>query len=161
MSQQERKRMQGEMIWGMTGLDKDQIYTFNSQPARRIHIGGPTAGKPEIHVMANGELLSAYSRNYSADLSKSIRMIPGPMYNEVRWSSDGGMTWSEPVMPISPDAIGSNYEGRIIQLPDGRLLMATVGRDHSGPHIVSTGPYLTESKDFGRTWSAPWKMDCS
>jgi len=161
MTKDERKRFQGNMIWGMTGLDTDQIYTFRSQPARRIRIGGPTAGKPEIHVMANGELLAAYSRNYSADTSKSIRMIPGPMYNEVRWSSDGGLTWSEPVVPISPDVIGPNYEGRILQLPDGHILMATIGRDHSGPHLVSVGPYLTESGDFGRTWSDPWKLDLS
>lgn len=41
----EKKRLQGTMIWGMTGLATDQIYTFRSQPAERVHIGGPTAGK--------------------------------------------------------------------------------------------------------------------
>ena len=156
-----RERLQGNVIWGMTGLATNQVYTFRSQPAQRVHIGGPTAGKPEIHAMKNGELLTVYGRNYSADTSKSSRMIPGPMYNEVRWSSDGGMTWSEPAVPISPDVIGPNYEGRILQLPDGRILMVTIGRDHSGPHLVSVGPYITESKDFGRTWSAPWKLDLS
>jgi hypothetical protein len=145
----------------MTGLDADQIHTFRSHAARRVHIGGSTAGKPEIHALKNGELLAAYSRNYSADNSKSSQRIPGPMYNEVRWSADGGETWSESVVPISPDVIGPNYEGRILQMPDGRLLMATVGRNHSGPELVSEGPHFTESRDFGRTWSAPWKLDCS
>ena len=161
MTKGKKERFQGDMTWGMTGLATDQIYTFRPRPAQRVHIGGPIAGKPEIHTMSNGELLAVYGRNYSADTRQSSRMIPGPMYNEVRWSSDGGETWSEAVVPISPEVIGPNYEGRILQLPDGRILMATVGRDHSGPQLVSTGPHITESRDFGRTWSDPWKLDLS
>jgi hypothetical protein len=161
MTTDKKKRFQGDMIWGMTGLSTDQIYMFGSQSAQRVHIAGPTAGKPEIHVLKNGELFVLYGRNYSADTSKISQMIPGPMFNEVRWSSDGGLTWSEPVIPISPDVIGPNYEGRILQFPDGRILLATIGRKHVGKEIISVGPYFSESKDFGRTWSPPWKMDLS
>ena len=161
MSTEDGKRFQGNTIWGMTGLAMDQVYAFRARPAQRVRICGPTAGKPEIHAMKNGDLLAVYGRNYSADTRKSSLGIPEPMHNEVRWSADGGETWSEPVVPILPNAIGPNYEGRILQLPDGRLLMATIGRDDSGPYRISAGPYVTESLDFGRTWSAPWKLDLS
>ena len=138
---------------GMRGLRPDQVYQFRSVPAKRVSISEPPCGKPDIETLPNGELIAAYSRNYFAAPPDPKR----PMRNEVRWSSDGGLTWSDPVVPFPVDTIGANYEGRLMVLPDGRLMMSTIALDGS----KRPGPYLSVSTDNGRTWSPSWKLDLS
>ena len=138
---------------GMRGLRPDQVYRFRSEPAQRVLVSAPPCGKPDIVTLPNGELVVSYSRNYFAGPPEPER----PMRNEVRWSSDGGVTWSEPVVPFPVETIGGNYEGRLMVLPDGRLMMSTIalhGTDRPGP-------YLSVSEDQGRSWSASWKLDLS
>lgn len=138
---------------GMRGLRPDQVYRFRSEQAKRVPISEPPCGKPDIVTLPNGELVVAYARNYFAAPPDPAR----PLRTEVRWSSDGGLTWSQPVVPFPVDTIGANYEGRLMLLPDGRLMMSTIALQGS----QRPGPYLTVSTDNGRTWSPSWKLDLS
>ena len=138
---------------GMRGVRPDEIYNFRSEPAHRVIVSEPPCGKPEIHSLPNGELIATYSRNYLS----GMRDPKLPMQNEVRWSCDGGLTWSNPVVPFPVETIGANYEGRLMVLPGGKLLMATVALDGK----KRPGPYLSVSSDNGRTWSPSWKLDLS
>ena len=138
---------------GMRGLRPDEVYRFSSEPAKRVVVSEPPCGKPDIQTLQNGELLAAYSRNYRAGPPDPKQ----PMCNEVRWSSDGGLTWSEPVAPFPVDTIGANYEGRLMVLADGRLMMSTIALHRS----ERPGPYVAVSADNGRTWSPSWKLDLS
>ena len=138
---------------GMRGMEPDQVYRFNSMPAKRVIVSEPPCGKPDIVTLPNGELVALYARNYCAGRTHPDR----PMHNELRWSSDGGLTWSEPVVPFPVDTIGGSYEGRLMLLADGRLSISTIalhGKDRPGP-------YLTVSEDSGRTWAPSWKLDLS
>ncbi|MEW5979950.1 MAG: sialidase family protein [Acidobacteriota bacterium] len=140
---------------GMRGLHADQVYRFQAEPAKRVVVSEPPCGKPVIEALKNGDLLAAYSRNYWGGAGP--REKERPLMNEVRWSSDGGLTWSEPVRPFSLDQVGPTYEGRLIVFPDGRLVIASIAvKDGNRP-----GPYLSVSTDHGRHWSPPWKLDLS
>jgi hypothetical protein len=136
---------------GMRGLQPDQVYQFQPTPAKRVLISEPPCGKPYMVTLPNGDLLVTYARNYAAAPPDPAR----PMHNEVRWSSDGGLTWSDPVVPFPVDGIGANYEGNLLVLPDGRLLISTIALQGS----QRPGPYLSVSADNGRTWSPSWKLD--
>ncbi len=75
-------------------------------------------------------------------------------------SDDGGKSWLGPFVPpslpgeTSKDALGNPCptfnRGAMIQMKDGRLLWAVVGRNNLKP--VLTSVYLVESRDRGETW---------
>ena len=58
----------------------------------------------------------------------------------VKRSTDRGRTWSDPVL-VDPDAV--SMPGRLLQLPDGRIILPVVRRNGSGTLF---------SDDNGRTW---------
>lgn len=64
-------------------------------------------------------------------------------------SSDEGATWSHP--SVVADTPKDDRDPSITALPDGRLLCAFFSYMGPGP----TDVLLTESKDGGRSWSAP------
>jgi hypothetical protein len=135
---------------GIVFLDLEQIYQFRSFPARRVRIASP-AGKPYVIRLRTGELLAAYTFRYIADLE---RMARKGYWSEVRWSSDDGETWSEPVCPFP--GVPRTKEATLVELADGRVLCLV----HSGDRAVHT-PTATISQDRGRTWEEPWEFDVS
>jgi hypothetical protein len=67
-------------------------------------------------------------------------------------SSDNGETWEKPQkLGISPLQYGSPY-GKIVQLPDGTLLMNIYAWNEEMKEVYS---YVFRSKDNGRTWGEP------
>ena len=87
-------------------------------------------------------------------------------------SSDGGETWSGPVMPFITDFEGQKgclRAGCMTELPDGLLLMTCAWVDRSvegrGLYNDKTGglcdtfPVISESDDDGKTWSPLRRVD--
>lgn len=137
---------------GIVFLDPAQIYEFRSRPARRVFVSSP-AGKPYVLRLANGEMLTAYTQGYHADLG---RMPSDGYHTEVRWSADGGETWSEPVVPFAPERWPNTKEGTLVELADGSVLLFV----HSGYRHIHT-PTVSVSRDRGRTWDEPYEFDVS
>lgn len=140
---------------GMRGLRPDIAYQCRELRVQRVLVSEPPCGKPAVESLPNGELVAAYARNYwgGAGPLETKR----PLMNEVRWSTDGGMSWSEPVRPFPLEETGPTYEGRLIVMRDGRLVMATIAMQEGR----RPGPYLSVSCDQGRHWCRPWKVDLS
>jgi hypothetical protein len=98
-------------------------------------------------------MLAAYTQGYTGDLAR----MPGDGYHaEVRWSADGGDTWSEPVVPFPPDRVPNTKEATLVELADGSVLCLV----HSGYRHVHT-PTASTSQDRGRTWCEPYPFDVS
>ena len=140
---------------GALFLKPEEVYEFRALPAERIAVAPPPAGKPYLIRMDNGELLTAYTRNYVADLPRAQKM---EFYTEIRWSGDDGATWSEPVRPYPPEVVPSCKEGTLVPLASGTVMCLTHGRKGEDHYLT---PMITLSEDFGRTWCRPWKLDVS
>jgi len=74
-----------------------------------------------------------------------------PMSNELRFSrtTDGGASWSPPVIIHQPSPTGIDLSGHILVLPDGALLAVFANAD------VALGQgtlFASRSIDEGRTW---------
>lgn len=84
----------------------------------------------------------------------------GPVYG-VR-SQDGGVTWSAPVTidtSSTPVPQGCNPHGKMVQLPDGTLLMCLYFAYREGQaqpsyqqHASDFGAYVLRSRDGGLSW---------
>lgn len=132
----------------------DRYYQMRWDTARRSVIAEAPAGKPSIVVMSNGDLVVSYIRNYQ------IAGQPDGETMEVVRSCDGGRTWSEPVRATSSDH--NDREGYLIRFDDDHLLlcyMRVMAKEE--PERPWQGPYLTESRDGGLTWSESWQVDIS
>lgn len=90
-------------------------------------------------------------------------------------SRDGGKSWKPPVQPFNltfAGIKGSFWAAYVSEIEKGRLLTALFwlnrSRHQDKPHfnpetlgIVPTKTLLSESTDFGDTWSKPWELDPS
>ncbi|MFH1265713.1 MAG: exo-alpha-sialidase [Planctomycetota bacterium] len=104
--------------------------------------------------LANGDLLSFW-------WVQTVAFGPGGEFNYTARSTDGGLTWEDPVRfrsgkpawPLPPKPAirgGSSLTLPPIQLPDGTLAMAIhcLGSDNRPPTEIG----LLRSRDNGRTW---------
>lgn len=67
-------------------------------------------------------------------------------------SEDGGRTWSEPRPHLSELLFMSSGYGRVLELPDGTLLMSIYGAPREPREGVRHLSVLLRSRDDGRTW---------
>ncbi len=117
---------------------------------------------PAVGITRTGRIVVGYweldsytpDGKYQPELNQSRSMVT--------WSDDLGKTWSEPIPINVPELETQSPYGKIIQLPDGTLLMNLYGayaKDIPGmekvrddyPHYA----YLIRSSDNGETWGEP------
>lgn len=105
---------------------------------------------PSLERLDNGDLLISYRRYRSDWSSPTIRGLGG-WNGEVKRSSDGGRTWSEPILTIKSKREGDPsgflpYHG-MAQLNNGTILLPCRGGNG--------GVFLLRSEDNGDSWTGP------
>lgn len=110
---------------------------------------------------ANGDIVAFYS-NVSGDLNNGHGTYG---WSEYRRSTDGGQTWSEPVVldysrrVYERDDIGSALVFAATTAPDGTLVAFVSHFTQAGVWIKQLPPVVLLSHDHGRTWSEPCPLD--
>ena len=124
-------------------------------------------GWPTVCRLRNGDLLAVFSGD------RDRHICPWGKVQLVR-STDGGETWSAPET-IANTALDDRDAG-IVQLPDGEVVVtwftstafAKLGSQDWRRHLEKLSPetletgagnWLIRSKDNGKTWSRPAKLD--
>ncbi|MCD6521085.1 MAG: exo-alpha-sialidase [Anaerolineae bacterium] len=121
---------------------------------------------PAFGVTRSGRLLLAFWKArlhaYKADPSGRGLYYRAQEEDQELWekvpalyycfNEDGGKTWSEP-LPYSSQllSLASPY-GRILQAPDGTLLMGVYGRPRQAKEGQRYASILLRSRDGGQTW---------
>jgi hypothetical protein len=139
----------------MAGQD---AYVMNSVPAERV-IVAPGGYFPKMLLRKNGELLCTFKTG-SPHAGKTGRA-------SLARSQDGGRTWSKPVTVLDfPDADDSL--DAVGELPDGTLIFSAVSYTWKGEKLTydpgnefHADTYVLFSKDAGREWSKPIKVNTS
>ena len=138
----------------ITILDTGHVYR-NPEPLRMKR----NASFPTLVRLPNGELLCAM------DIGASMDSLDRRSY--LSRSTDGGVTWTEPVQMFEPpkSAHPTDASARISRLPNGDLVGLVCLFDrrrtkagHSNPDtegFVETELAIIRSKDQGRIWSVP------
>ncbi|MBI3943785.1 MAG: exo-alpha-sialidase [Chloroflexi bacterium] len=142
----------GERGWLGITTSKDGGESWSM--VRPVASEGPDDRNPAFTQAADGTLILAYVKLDSYVNGEWLRDAPPrktakPIY--LRHSTDGGDAWTDEqaVLPL-PDFIGGSPFGKMIQLPDGTLLMHFYGRIAAEPKQDTS--YLWRSQDNGRTW---------
>lgn len=114
---------------------------------------GPDNRNPAFGQTSAGTLLLAYMKLDAYDNGEwqrgaPPRELPPPVY--LRRSSDGGRSWGEEetVYPIA-NATGLSPYGKIVELPEGTLLMSLYGGTAEDSGVCA---WVARSIDDGRTW---------
>ena len=114
--------------------------------------GGPDARNPALIQTSDGTILISYIRA----AYRNGEFIRNDGYDTVYLvrSEDGGETWSEPIVVDTSgiDSIQYSPFGRMVELPDGTILMNLYVGDRDGGEMTS---WVIRSRDGGRTWSDP------
>ncbi len=108
---------------------------------------------PAVGQLRDGTVLVTYiiDRSYGPDGTRLKPLIRDGLYTV--FSKDRGRTWSEPVKsPIDP-AEGASPFGKIVQLPDGTVLLNVYYE--RGPGLNHETSLVYRSGDGGRTWGDP------
>jgi len=139
------------LIWGggpFVPLYYSRAHTNDAQSARSwinpVELA-PAAYAPDIAIGPEDDLHIAYSQpGLLKDVSEGIYIVN---------SSDGGKTWSHPVL------IDLIIESTFFEPEWVRLTIDPKGRIHVVWNLVDdkngTGIYYSRSEDSGQTWSAP------
>jgi hypothetical protein len=111
-----------------------------------------------LTTLKNGDLILPFT---DAKIGDDARGFPNPRHSgheyavtHVIISKDNGQTWSDWI-PANGDIPWSAAHGRIVEMPDGRLLLPLWGSDlASGPKDFGKDAYAgyVESRDGGKTW---------
>ncbi len=109
----------------------------------------------------NGDIVAFYS-NVSGELNKGHGTYG---WSEYRRSTDGGNTWSEPVVldysrqVYQAEESGSALVFAATTAPDGTLVAFVSHFAAEGLWIKQASPVVLRSRDHGRTWSEPRPLD--
>jgi hypothetical protein len=108
--------------------------------------GNPRNTEGSFITLRDGRILFAYSHFSGGGGDNDAATIKG------RYSSDGGLTWSETDVPIVDREGDMNVMSvSFLRLRDGRIALFYVRKNS----ISDCRPYLRYSRDEAKTWSEP------
>jgi hypothetical protein len=112
-------------------------------PPGTVRIGSGVSGHihPALCITKNGTLLVTYCKSEAKDMLLSR-------------STDGGKTWSEPVL-FPPTEKIPMYPGSLTALKDGRVVHAWNTWYKDAKEAKSRFPQFSVSSDDGKTWNEP------
>lgn len=133
---------------------------LHSEPAGSTRSVGTFA---TITPLTDGSLLATYRVGSTKDADDETV--------ELRWSVDGGLTWSDPATPFESQIDGIRGSLKVIYLtvrPSGQILACSMWVDrqsHPGQPLFNDATegclpmkvLIAESDDHGHTWS-PWRV---
>lgn len=144
-----------DALGSLDGDTPDRFFATTSFAARRVILASGEAGKPSIVVKPNGDIVLSYIKGYNLANNPPV----GERMEVIR-STDGGLTWSEPVRATNSPF--NDREGYLVLLPDGALLLTYMRvMAHVDRARPWQGPYICRSDDGGRSWSETWQVDIS
>ena len=100
---------------------------------------------PAVGVMRDGAIVVAYGEASTYNAKGEFDLSAGAYTPKVVRSTDGGRTWSAPVIVDARPIRNASPYGRIVTLDDGTALMSVYG-------IPSESLAVLRSTDGGRTW---------
>ncbi len=152
---------QGQLhvVW-ISGIGADTRLLYSRAPVERA---GSAFAWSKPATLAEQILYAYYPAGIAADPSGGLHVLysqlGGGSGAYVINSTDGGLTWSEPVLLYSTDDPSGNREGvaptRLASDSRG-WLHATWSRYDSGGNGKAI--YYAQSRDSGRTWSEPFEV---
>ena len=160
---------QGDLRFGSGYFSSDYGRTWPERIPRQLPSGGGmfgVEGNPLVDRDAQGLALRMAEIGYYDDLSSDQKLLPSVPV--IRWSRDGGRTWTDEVQPREwrwqETYAGHTYtlgtsEGSLVRAKNG-WVVAALRTDRSArywvdrPHDDSmSGTAVSISKDDGATWS--------
>ncbi len=120
---------------------------------------------PFLCQLKNGNILAAHQ------MGQAFESVDGTTF--LSESTDGGVTWSKPwqAHDKSGETVPLNDNGKVIALPDGRLVMLGYQFFREDPDLPLGNPatgglirdeiYFCISEDNGRTWSERTPINCA
>ena len=147
-----------ETAFGVPNRFHDEVLQFRTLEAERVIVMENGGFWPTIALLQNGELAVIARTGAPHGVTRGGSQLA------LTRSGDGGRTWSEPVGVAASRPNQDLRDGWLSQLKDGTLVLGfhiyefdAQGRaDNQNVNV-----YLTQSKDLGRTWTVPSKIDIS
>lgn len=110
---------------------------------------------PALGQAPDGTVVLAYHAQGSYNKDGSWAGHLRRVQMRITWSSDGGVTWKEPRSLNYAAMEKHSAYGRIINLPDGIMLLPIYGGSIGGTEKARDHAYILRSRDNGRTWDEP------